>query len=152
MKINSDFADLLRILSEHDARFLIVGAYAVAQHAEPRYTKDLDLWVDPTDHNAENVHRSLMAFGAPTTDLSPMDLQTKGVVFQIGVEPVRIDVLTSIGDIDFSAAFENALDVSFAGVPVKVLGLDDLITAKRSAGRPQDLLDLEKLEAARSRD
>jgi hypothetical protein len=143
--VNPDFRELLRALSDADARFLIVGAYAVSYHAEPRATADLDIWVDATPENAERVYRALRAFGAPLVDLSPVDLSTPGIVFQIGVAPRRIDVLTSIDGVIFAEAWPGRAEGSYEGVRFPVIGIDALVRNKRAVGRPKDLLDLELL-------
>ena len=143
--MNPDFRELLRALSDADARFLIVGAYAVSYHAEPRATADLDIWVDASPENAERVYRALQAFGAPLVDLSPVDLATPGIVFQIGVAPRRIDVLTSIDGVVFAEAWPRRAEASYEGVRFPVIGIDALVRNKRAVGRPKDLLDLELL-------
>jgi hypothetical protein len=97
---NRDFKDLFSALSVADARFLVVGAHAVMLYTAPRYTKDLDIWVEPTRENAERVHAALIAFGAPMSDLAVGDLAELGTIFQMGVEPNRIDVITSIDGVD----------------------------------------------------
>jgi len=148
MSVSSDFRDLLFELSAVGARFLIVGAYAVMHHTEPRYTKDLDVWVERTKTNARRVHRALDRFGAPLADLSVDDLTQPDIVFQIGVEPVRIDILTSIHGLTFPSAYKRAVAGQYADIPVRILSLADVLRAKRAAGRPQDLLDAEKLERA----
>ena len=143
--MNPDFRELLRALSDADARFLIVGAYAVSYHAEPRATADLDLWIDATPENAERVYRALQAFGAPLSDLSPADLSTPGIVFQIGVAPRRVDILTSIDGVAFADAWPCRAEASYEGVRFPVIGIDALMKNKRAVGRPKDLLDLELL-------
>jgi len=148
MSVSSDFRDLLFELTAAGARFLIVGAYAVIHHTEPRYTKDLDVWVEPTRANARRVHQALERFGAPLADLSVDDLTQPEIVFQIGVEPIRIDILTSIKGLTFTSAYRRAVAGKYADVTVKILSLSDVLRAKRAAGRPQDLLDAEKLERA----
>ena len=149
MATNPDFRDLFAALSAERAEFIVVGAHAVMVHTEPRYTKDLDVWVRPSTENARRVLAALRAFGAPLADLRVEDLETPGVVFQIGVAPNRIDVLTAIDGVSFDDAWPQRIPTAYGGVPISTLGLEDLITNKRAAGRPQDLLDLEKLEAAR---
>jgi predicted nucleotidyltransferase len=143
--VNPDFRELLRALSDADARFLIVGAYAVSYHAEPRATADLDIWIDGTPENAERVYRALRDFGAPLVDLSLVDLSTPGVVFQIGVAPRRIDILTSIDGVLFAEAWPGRAEALFEGVRFPVIGIDALVKNKRAVGRPKDLLDLELL-------
>ena len=96
MKINSDFKDLLRGLNAAGVRYLIVGGYAVMAYTEPRYTKDLDVWIEPVEPNAQRLFVALAQFGAPTQDIRPSDFTVPEVFFQIGIEPVRIDIMTSV--------------------------------------------------------
>src|SRR4051795_10713762 len=103
MKINSDFKDLLRSLNAAGIRYLIVGGYAVMIHTEPRYTKDLDIWIDRDERNARAVLAALAEFGAPTADVSAEDLTEPDVFFQIGIEPVRVDIMTSVSGLVFEA-------------------------------------------------
>ena len=145
MKINSDFRDLLQVFNVAGIRYLVVGGYAVMAYTEPRYTKDLDLWIDPVEENARAVLRSLTTFGAPTSEVSPADLTEPDVFYQIGVDPVRIDLMTSVTGLDFTAAWDRRTLVDFGGVQASVLSREDLITAKRASGRPQDRLDARRL-------
>jgi hypothetical protein len=145
--MNRDFAEMLGALSEAGAEFLVIGAHAVAVHARPRATGDLDLWVRPTRENAQRVWTALVGFGAPLQDLTPEDLATADVVFQIGVAPNRIDLLTTIGGVAFEEAWPRRLAVQLWGLTVPVIGRDDLVRSKRAAGRPRDLADLAELEA-----
>ena len=142
-----DFADLLRAFIDHDVRFLIVGAYALAVHGRPRATGDLDLWVDATPENAARTMRALQAFGAPLADLREADLATPGVVFQIGIAPVRIDILTSVSGVSFGEAWPARVAAEFAGVDVPVIGRAHLIANKRALGRPRDVVDVQELES-----
>lgn len=144
--MNRDFRDLLCAFSDADVRFLIVGAYAVTFHGRPRFTKDLDLWVEPTLGNAKRVYAALAAFGAPLGDVVIADLTQPRIVFQIGVAPNRIDVLTSVEALDFASAWERRVPATYLDVPVNYLGRSDLILNKRSVGRPQDLIDVNALE------
>jgi hypothetical protein len=134
----------LAALSEVGARFLIVGAYAVSFHAEPRATGDLDVWVDATPDNARRVLRALKTFGAPLHDLTEADLASPDVVFQIGLPPRRIDILTSITGVDFDEAWPDRAEVS-GDVRCGVIGRDALIRNKTLLGRPKDLLDVDLL-------
>ncbi len=143
--MNEDFLDLLRELCAAEARFLIVGAYAVSVHAEPRATGDLDVWVDASPENAERVHAALRAFGAPMSDLTVGDLSSPNLVFQIGLPPRRIDILTSITGVEFSNAWKNRSTTTYGDATVPLIGLEELIANKQSLGRPKDLLDLDLL-------
>ncbi len=145
--MNQDFTDLLRALCAADARFLIVGAYAVTWHAVPRSTGDLDVWIEPTPDNAERVWSALTAFGAPLDQLSVEDLRAPDVVFQLGVPPRRIDLLTSVTAVDFARAWERRVTAAFGDLEVPTIGLQDLITNKRAVGRPRDLADVALLES-----
>lgn len=145
--MNQDFRDLLAEFNAHDVEYIVVGAHALAAHGHVRATKDLDIWVRPSAENAPKVLAALRAFGAPLHDLSETDLASPGTVFQIGVAPVRIDVITEIDGVDFEPAWSRRLSVPFADQIVNVLARQDLIVNKRSAGREQDLLDVKWLEA-----
>lgn len=143
--MNPDFRDVLHALSAADARFLIVGAFAVSFHAEPRATADLDILVDPSRENAGKVYRALASFGAPLTDLTEADLATPGLVFQMGLPPRRVDILTSLTGVDFAEAWANRKQVTYAGVTAFVIGWDALVRNKLALGRPRDLEDVETL-------
>lgn len=149
MTANPDFRDLFSALSAAGAEFLLVGGHAVMFHTAPRYTKDLDVWVRPSADNAARVHRALVVFGAPMADLTIGDLAVPGTIFQIGVAPNRIDVLTAIEGVEFEAAWRRSLSTTYGGVTIHVLSIEDLLTNKRAVGRPQDLLDVASLEQRR---
>jgi len=146
--MNRDFAEMLSALLETGAEFLVVGAYAMAAHGAPRATGDLDIWVRPTAENAERVWAALESFGAPLSQLTQIDLQQAGNVFQIGVVPYRIDVLTRITGIDFEEAWRNRVQIVLEGHTIPVLGKMELIRNKRILGRPKDLGDVETLEGS----
>jgi hypothetical protein len=142
-----DFLDLLRALLAADARFMIVGAYAVGVHGRPRATKDLDVWVEASSSNAPRVMAALREFGAPLMGLTEADIEQPGMGLQIGVEPGRIDILTSISGLRFEDAWPAVVQAEFApGVRCHVIGLTQLLQNKRAAGRPQDLADVAALE------
>lgn len=143
--MNEDFRDLLSALCEAGARFLIVGAYAVSYHAEPRATGDLDVWVEAAPENARRVHAALRAFGAPLHDLTLEDLAHPDVVFQIGLPPRRIDILTSITGVAFDDAWAGRAEVTYGPVRCFAIGREALIRNKLALGRPKDLLDVELL-------
>lgn len=148
MDVNRDFCDLLRALNDARARYLVVGAHAVAFHAEPRYTKDLDVWVEATRANAARVWEALISFGAPLKGRSPADFADPRAVYQMGIEPNRVDIVMGIDGVTFRTAWRNRVTSSYGGVPFSVLGFRDLVRAKRAANRPQDRLDLAHLLAA----
>ena len=149
MAINRDFRDLLSALSTADVRFLVIGAHAVIYYTIPRYTKDLDIWIEPTAENAAKTYRVLAEFGAPLSDIRVEDLYTPGVILQIGVEPNRIDILTEVEGLSFEEAWSRRQGSTYGDTSMGLLSLEDLITSKRAAGRPQDQVDLEWLEKAK---
>jgi hypothetical protein len=155
LPLSPDFRDLLSELSAAEARFLVVGGYAVALHGRPRATKDLDVWVEATKENAPRVMKALRAFGAPLQGLVERDLEAPGVGLQIGVPPQRIDVLTAPSGIRFEEAWPNRVVVTLApDLLCPFIGLADLLQNKRAAARPQDLADvaaLERIEAQASK-
>lgn len=144
--MNPDFVALLRELSTAEARFLVVGGYAVSFHSRPRATGDIDVWVEPTAANAARVFRALRAFGAPLQDLVEADLTQPDVVFQIGVPPRRIDLLTSLTALSFDEAWADRASGPLGGLEVPFIGRESLIRNKRALGRARDLADLESLE------
>jgi len=144
--LNPDYKDILCILNEENVDYLVVGAYALAAHGLPRATGDIDLWVRSDADNASRVWRALARFGAPLSDLTEEDLRSPGLVFQIGVAPARIDILTSIDSVEFTEAWRDRLEVGIEGLLVKIIGRAHLITNKKAVGRPQDLADVARLE------
>jgi predicted nucleotidyltransferase len=145
--LNSDYKDMLQCLSDHRVRFLLVGAYALAVHGYPRATKDIDFFVWATPENAVSLMNALTQFGAPLDGVSAADFSSKGIVFQIGNSPRRVDILTSISGVEFEQAYANRRIVILEGLEVPVISLADLIINKRASARPQDLVDVEKLTA-----
>ena len=146
MAVNPDFRDLLSIFNAAGVEYLLVGAHAVMAYAEPRYTKDIGLWVSPSPANAERVFRALIEFGAPMAVAEPGSFTDPELVYQIGVAPNRIDILMGLEGVAFAEAWANRNDSTYGDIPIHLIGKADLIRAKRAAGRPQDLLDLERLE------
>ena len=145
MFVNSDFTDLLNLFNDNNVRYLVIGGYAVIQHAEPRFTKDLDLWISTDPSNARAVYQSLKDFGAPLTDLTEADFTEEGYFYQMGVPPVRVDVLMGIPGIQFEGAWDRRVEVYIDGLRIPFISRLDLITAKLASGRPQDLIDAELL-------
>lgn len=148
--LNEDYRDVLSAFSEEGVSFLLVDAFAMAAHEHPRATGDIDLWVRPTAENARRVLAALANFGAPLHNLTAQDLRRPDTVFQIGVTPRRIDILTSIDGVDFEEAWTGRLVVSVSGMEVPVIGREHLIQNKRTTGRPKDLVDVITLEEGRA--
>ena len=144
--LNEDYKEMLQCLAEEGARVLLVGAYALAAHGYPRATMDIDFWVQPSPDNAEAVLRAIRRFGAPLHDLTVADLQKDDTVFQIGVAPRRIDILTGASGLQFDDAFRNSVSIEIEGLLIRIPSIDDLIRNKRSSGRTKDLADAEALE------
>jgi len=144
--MNPDFRDLLAIFTARAVDYLVVGGYAVAAHGHVRATKDLDVWVRPELTNAARAYEAIQEFGAPLHDLTVEDLARPGVIFQIGVPPVRIDLITRIAGVDFSSAWADRVEAIFGDLKVPVLSRHHLIINKRAVGRLQDLADVEQLE------
>ena len=144
--MNQDFIDLLNACAAADVRFLVVGAYALAIHGRPRATGDLDLWVEPSPDNARRIMKALAAFGAPLAQVSERDFETPGVVYQIGVAPGRVDILTNLSGLTFDEAWAGRVRHPFGGVEVDFIGRDAFVKNKRATGRPRDLADIDGLE------
>ena len=140
--MNRDFVEMLSGLSAAGVRFLVVGAHALAVHGAPRATGDLDIWIQATPENATRVWQALQTFGAPLVDLTIDDLSAPGTVFQIGLPPSRIDILSGLSGVDFDAAWSRQVEVNIGTLRVGVIGRQDFIANKKASGRPKDILDL----------
>ena len=145
--MSPDFRELLLEFNAASVEYLVVGAHALAVYGHVRATKDLDVWIRPDSENADKVIAALTSFGAALTELLPEDLTRPDTVFQIGIEPLRIDLLTSIDGVDFAEAWIDRFESKFAGVPVNVISRRHLIKNKLSTNRLQDRADVEHLEA-----
>lgn len=147
-----DFKELLSALNKHKVKYLVVGAYAVGYHAQPRATKDLDVLVQPAAKNGEAVYRALRDFGAPNIqNLTPADFTVAGTFYRMGVPPVAIDILSGIKGVAFNAAWKNRVAVILdreTGLTAHFISRDDLIAAKLAAGRPHDLGDVDAIRTA----
>ena len=144
--MNRDFSDMLFALSAEGVEYLVVGAYALAAHGLPRATGDIDIWVRPTRENAARLWRALARFGSPLATVSEEDFTRPGTVFQIGVAPNRIDILTHIDGVSFEDAWPRRVVQPVEGADVPVIGRADLVRNKRATGRTRDLADAEQLE------
>jgi hypothetical protein len=147
-----DFKELLAALNAHKVKYLVVGAYAVGYHAQPRATKDLDILIQPAPKNGEALYRALAAFRAPGIEsLSPGDFIEKGTFYRMGVPPIAVDVLPEIAGVSFGKAWKNRLTVvvdAETGLTAHFISKSDLIAAKLASGRLQDLADVEALREA----
>lgn len=145
--MNEDYRDILAALIAEQARFLVVGAHALAVHGYPRATVDIDIWIEPTPENADRVWRALAVFGAPLQDLdvTKNDLTRADVVAQFGLPPNRIDILTGVSGLTFDGAWINRLEAPIEGVRVPVIGLNDLVANKQASGRDKDRADVKGL-------
>ncbi len=140
-----DYGEILQCLNACGARYLVVGGYAVMRYSEPRFTKDLDLWIDNGPENTKLVLKALRRFGAPVTGIAAADLEKPEMVLQIGVAPVRVDIITSVPGLEFENAWPNRETILWEGVETHFASKEDLVRAKRVAGRPSDKRDLKSL-------
>lgn len=139
--LNDDYRELLQIFSEKNVRYLLVGAYAMAVYGYPRATADLDIWVEASTDNSAAVYDALAEFGAPLGLVTVMTFQEEGIVFQVGVVPRRIDILTAIDGVNFGDAYAAKNVIEVEGIKIPVLSKEDLIRNKESTGRERDRLD-----------
>jgi len=148
--LNSDYKDMLQVLLDNDVKFLLVGAYAMGVHGYPRATGDIDIWVEPSNEISARGYRSMVAFGAPLHEIGETTFATPDVVFQIGVTPRRIDIITTISGVGFDDAHRQRQIVEIEGLSIPILSLGDMIRNKRATGRDKDRLDADRLEKERS--
>jgi len=152
MLTSPDFRELLKIFEKYKIRYLIVGGYAVMKYSEPRFTKDLDVFIATDQDNANGVYSALREFGAPLENLTPNDFAHKGYFYQMGRPPLRVDIMMSIPGIEFEDAWENRETVRLDDLRILFISRSDLIQAKEASGRPQDKVDVEKLREAEQLD
>ena len=148
--LNEDYREMLQALSDEQVKFMLIGAYAMAAHGYPRATMDIDIWVMPSPQNADAVLRALLRFGAPLHNLTKEDLQIDGTIFQIGVAPRRIDIITTASGLQFEETYQRSITVNIEGIEVHIPSIDDLIHNKRALGRTKDLADAEALESIKN--
>ncbi len=146
MSVSKDFEELFACLSAHGVRALVVGAYAVAFHGKPRFTKDIDILVEPTLENAARLVAALADFGFGSVGLSADDFVVPGRVVQLGYPPNRVDLITAIDGVDFDSAWRGRVAGPYGSAEVFYLGKDELIRNKLASGRPQDQVDLAALQ------
>ncbi len=145
MKLHRDLNEFLRLLNAADVRYLIVGGYAVAAHGHVRYTRDLDVWLDASRANAARVVAVLSDFGFKSLAINESDLQEPGQVVQIGYDPARIDLMTSVSGLEFDSAFERRIETELDDIPIGIPCREDLMKNKLATGRLRDLADLQDL-------
>ncbi len=151
MKVEKTYEEFLGLLNRHNVRYCIIGAYAVAFYAKPRYTKDIDILIEPSQKNAQQVLNALKDFGFGGLSISLEDLTTEGNILQLGYEPLRIDLLTKLEGFQFQEIWRNRVTGDYGSEKVHFIGLDDLIRNKRHAARPTDQIDIDLLEKARKK-
>ena len=151
MKTEPDFEELLKLFKDHDVHYCVIGAFAFGYHARPRYTKDLDILIEPEATNAKKIIEALKDFGFESLNLTVNDFCAENKVIQLGYEPVRVDLITSIQGVDFQQVWNNKVKGKYGKQEVYFIGLDDLIKTKEIARRGQDLVDLEILKEIQSK-
>lgn len=151
MRVEKDFEDLLRLFNKHRVRYCIIGAFAVAYYAKPRYTKDLDILIDTDSDNAKRIVNALNEFSFRSLGLKPDDFSKSGKIIQLGYEPVRIDILTSISGCKFHEVWKNKEIGRYGTQRVNFIGLNELIKNKKASRRKQDKVDLDLLMKAKAR-
>ncbi len=144
--LNEDYKEMLSILLDYEVKFLVVGAYAMGAHGYPRATGDVDIWIKACPENSKKVYQALTVFGAPVTDLQPETFIEEGIVFQIGVAPRRIDILTTIDGVSFAEAYEAREVIELEGLKIPFLSKQHLIRNKEATGREKDRLDVQCLK------
>lgn len=150
--LNPDFRDMLSCLKSEEAEFIIVGAYALAAHGFPRATGDIDILINNSPQNAQKIMRALAKFGAATADFSEQDFTATDMIMQIGVEPCRIDLITSIDDVTFEEAWSNRVNIEIDGLEIDILSKADLLKNKLAAGRDKDQGDIAWLKSQQQMD
>jgi len=146
MALSRDLKEFLSLLVEHEVKFMLVGAYAVAVHGYARNTEDIDFWIDRDEANAVRVLNVLSEFGFGDIGFTSADLLDPKAVLQMGRAPNRIDLLTFLTGVDFASCYANRFECEFEGLPIAVIGLDDLLRNKRATARPKDLIDVAEFE------
>ena len=152
MLTSPDFKDLLSAFERYRVRYMVIGGYAVMRYTQPRFTKDLDLWIATDKQNADSVFAALRDFGAPLRDLSSDDFAQEGYFYQMGKPPFRLDIMMSIPGVEFESAWERRDETVIGDLRVPFISRSDLIRSKRAAGRPQDLIDADSLESGEALD
>lgn len=151
MNLPPDFKELLEEFAREGVEHVVIGGYAIAYHVEPRATKDLDLLIEGSEENRARAARALERYGAPPNVVDATRMLGETEIVYLGRAPLRVDLLRSIDGVSTADVLKNAVPATWDGTPIRVIALDDLIANKRAAGRPQDLVDVAKLERARAK-
>ncbi|MBI5777942.1 MAG: nucleotidyltransferase [Planctomycetes bacterium] len=149
MHIEKDYEELLKLLNRHKVRYCVVGAFAVAFYSRPRYTKDMDILVEPSSANARKVIRALKDFGFKRLPMDETELAKPGQIVQLGYEPVRVDIITSIEGCEFGQVWKNRATGRYGKQKIYFIGLKELLKNKKALNRPQDKMDLDNLSKDR---
>lgn len=145
MVLNQDFREFIQLLNKNKVRYLVIGGYAVAFHGHPRYTKDIDFWIGPSEANTKKLIKALNEFGFGSLDLRAEDFQEPNTIVQLGYPPNRIDLITSPKDVDFKICWKNRIKIEIERTTINFIDLENLKKNKKATGRFQDLADLENL-------
>ena len=148
MSLSKDFVEFIECLNARQVDYLLVGGHALAFHGLPRFTKDIDFWIRPSSQNAQRIVQAIGDFGFTDVELGADDFSEPGKVVQLGIPPNRIDLVTSIDGVEFDLAYKRKIASTYKGVPLNLIGVEDLIANKLATGRDQDALDAKKLQEA----
>ncbi|MFA5866029.1 MAG: nucleotidyltransferase [Phycisphaerae bacterium] len=148
MDVNPDYKDLLKELNARGVKYVVIGTHALIYYTEPRFTKDLDVWVEPTRENAQRIYEALKAFGAPLRDVGLEDFADPQTIYQIGISPCRIDIVMGVSGVKFPTAWRNKKQVHYGDIRINILSSKDLLRNKKASGRPQDISDAYQLQNA----
>lgn len=151
MDVNPDYKDLLKELNARGVRYVVIGTHALIYYTEPRFTKDMDIWIEPTPDNAAKIYEALKAFGAPLQSIHIEDFTNPKNIYQIGISPSRIDIIMGISGVTFPTAWRNKKQVKYGDVRINILSADDLLRNKKASGRPQDLADVSILQKVKKK-
>ena len=145
MRIEKDYEEFVELLNKHEVKYCIIGSYALAFHARPRYTKDIDFLIEISPENAKKINSVLNEFGFSSVNLTEQDFLQEGNIIQLGYEPVRIDIITSLKEIDFSDVWNSKVEVQFGSQKAFIMDRENLIRSKQISKRTQDAADIELL-------
>lgn len=143
--LNQDFKEFIQLLNNNQVKYLVIGGYAVAIHGHPRYTKDIDIWIEMSSFNAQKILKALTEFGFGSLDLKEEDFQSPDTIIQLGYPPSRIDLITTPDGVDFTTCYQTKIEIEVDNIIVNFIDLDNLKKNKQASGRLQDLADLENL-------